>query len=176
MSQGNWTAERTAKLRQMWLAGKTQREIGLELGIDRGAVSSKINRERLPRRMDGGYHTPKPRKKPEPVEAPVKIKRTAHMHRPEPLTPAQRAAIRRMWVDDHGDRYIAKALGIGRWRVATEIENLRAEIRDAAPDDWMFVEQLMELGGLPRAAIVAGCTVWLGPDNCPWFDRTTRAA
>lgn len=39
-----------------------------------------------------------------------------------------------------------------------------------------FIARLLAAGGMPRAVVVDGRTVWLGADNRPWFDPDRRRA
>ena len=77
-----WTDETTEKLREMWISGKTAREIGEVLGgFSRNAVIGKANRMGLstPKNKDESAtkkpikkaNQPKPRKKTAPVHIPT---------------------------------------------------------------------------------------------------------
>jgi GcrA cell cycle regulator len=50
---------------KLWLYGRSQREIGLALGMTRGAVAGKISRARL--RGDQRFLKPRPAKPPPPA-------------------------------------------------------------------------------------------------------------
>jgi hypothetical protein len=84
-----------------------------------------------------------------------------------------RAAARRAGVSYDYAKQRSKALGCRAFAQPREEHHEAAALEAWNANDAVFCARVLALGGMPRAVVIAGRTLWLGPEGGLWYENKT---